>query len=537
MRRRINLMAKDPSPRVPPHVLESLWRSRNEDNLTPVWAPIPSFKTAIHNTVVPWHDGAQMLRSAWDHVSNHLVAAATPEPILIAEKSLPPPCIDSQLFPGTCEALAIEQTQFEQQQCRGYAHSSLTSPLNHVSPPVYDQQEELTHQGFPTAVAPMQHGSHAFFSAGPEQPVTHAFGLSPVLESPLPPFSSLSVAPQEQFTFQLLDHAPMYQFSQDAPRLGPQSAPPTAVFVPHNESSFYSPPSDAPPEAVWSPCRHHQSPTFAPQPRHMEQPFWGLGVHVTGTFTFEVSQVTPCFDFSNHVPPPPHHGLGHTATLPSDLQNMSRSPLQQLSSFDQGIQTPRNSTSQQPQPQETFDSPTSPAKQASVAEPSTKGAKMTVDNSDDDDDDDYSSNSDSDSDSESDSDSDMDSDSDTGTDSEDEDEEDEEDDAMATETISVCKTSSCGAPDASSNAQDDVRSKDTSAPASALDGPSHDSDSDSDDGYFEHISTPATTGGDDNGDSSSDEDMSDHEEEDRLYWEMLYAPRHRRQQPVSVGSV
>jgi hypothetical protein len=215
-------MAKVPSPRVPPHVLERL-RSKNEDNTAPAWAPIPSL-----DSVVPWHDGPQLLRSAWDHVSTHLIAAA---PEHIPETSLPSR-IDSQLFPGTCEAL---QTQFEQQQCWGYAHSPITLPLHHVSPyqvtpHVYDQQE-LSHQGF-QSVALVQHGSHAF-SNGPEMPVAvqeprGAFGEH-ALESPPASFSSLSVAPQEQFTFQLLDHVPLFQFSEDAPRA---PARPTAVFVP-----------------------------------------------------------------------------------------------------------------------------------------------------------------------------------------------------------------------------------------------------------------------------------------------------------------
>jgi hypothetical protein len=508
-------MAKVPSPRVPPHVLERLY-SRNEDNTAPAWAPIPSL-----DSVVPWHDGAQLLRSAWDHVSNHLVTAAAPEHI--TERSLPP-AVDSQLFPGTCEAL---QTQFEQQQCWGYAHSPITSPLHHGSPHV----QEPSHQGF-QSVAPLQHGSHAF-SNGPELPVAvrepepqGVFGK----HAPLASFSSLAVAPQEKFTFQLLDYVPLFQFSEDAPRFCAHNTPPagpmipemactadgyanTAVFVPCSTSTSQIESSRSSSQPV--PYYHnHQSPTIASPV--LQQPFWNLGV--TGTFTFEVSQVTPYFDFSHHVPPPPqpHHGIKLDVA-------------------------PQAATGTQPSPAKHAGSTTGDIATLNAG-PSTTGAKMTVDGSDDDDD--YNSDSDSSdsSDSESDSDSDMDSDSDSDDDTDtDTDSEDEEDDAMATET--VCKTSS-RAPDASSNVQDVVQrvsaSKDASAPSTAASkDDSADSDSDSD-GYFEHVSTPAIAGAsndDDDDSSTSDEDMSDHEEEDRLYWEMLYAPRHQRQPQVSVGSI
>ncbi|KAF8258825.1 hypothetical protein EI94DRAFT_1790866 [Lactarius quietus] len=551
IRRRTNLMAKAPSPRVAPHILDRLW-SKNEHNVKPAYASMPYIGTAICNSVVPWHDGAQLLRSAWDHASNHLVAVAPELGQHITERSLPL-SIDSRFFPGTCEALAIEQTQFEQQR---YSRPPLTSPPlpelpvetltqefvsdwqgeqyfqpwsmqtplhhrfphrdQHITPPVYGQQE-LVPQPFrsdPSGLdsdlvthvqARVQHGSRV--SSAPERPGADQETRVSSSPAPLPPFSSLPVAPHKQFTFQLFNHAPIFQFSQDAPRLdhNPSSAPharpatppmartTTAVFVPCSTSqgeSSHSVPFDAPPEAM----------TVALPV--LQQPFWGLGV--TGTFTFEVSQMTPYFDFSHHVRPP------------------SPIPHQPSASAEQA--SPATSETATPD-----------------AETSTTGAKMTVDS--DDDDDDSGSDSDSSDSSDSDSDSDMDSDSDSDSSDDDSDSDsdsdssEDEDDAMATE--SVCKNST-RASDAPSKAQDDVQrapaDKDSSAPTPT---PTNDDETDSDsDGYFEHISTPAPPGApNDDDDDSSDEDMSDHEEEYRQYWEMFYTPRHRRQPQVSVGSV
>ena len=636
-------MAKVPSARVPSHVLEPLW-SRNEDNIAPTWASMSSLGTAIRNSQVPWHDGAQLLRSARDHVSNHVVATVPELGEHIAGGSLPL-SMGSRFLPGTCEALAIEQTHFEQQQCQGYARSPLTSPPlpeppvqmfpqdfvsdwqeeqyfqprsmqtpvhhgfpyqdQHITiPPVYRQQE-LDHQsfhGFPSrldSMALVQRGSHVY-SDVPDRPMADqepCASFAPVIKSLLPPFSSLPVAPQEQFTFHLLDHVPLFQFSEHSPRLdhSPPSTSParpetpemartfdgyatTAVFVPcttsqdePSHSSSRPMPFDASPETMWS-NYYHQSPTITSpvlQPCHIAQPFSGLRVY--GAFTFDVSRVIPYFDFSHRVPPPPPpHPDGieldvipQTTTamsFPSNSQEMNNAwppisasseyPLPQLS-FDQGVQIQPVLRDPAFQPQEVVLNPLphrpfAPAEQAGSAtcdtatpdvEPSTTGAKMKVDSDDGDD-----GGSDSDS-SDSDSDTDMDSDSDSSSSDDDSDSDsdsdscEDENDAVATET--VCKTSS-RAPDASSKAQDDVpgvpTNKDTPTPATAMDdGADSDSDSDSD-GDSEYVPTPAPPGVSNNDDSSSsDEDMSDHEEEDRLYWERFYTPRHRRQPDVSVS--
>ena len=630
-------MAKDPSPRIHPHVLKRLW-SRKEDNVAPASASMSSIEAANHDYVAPWLDSAQLLRSAWGHDSNHLVAAAPQLGEHIADRSLPL-STGSHFLPGTCEALATEQTQIERQRCWGYSHSALTSPPlpeppahtisqdfvsglqgeqssqpwtmqtplhhrfpyqdQHISPPIYELQDlghqPLVHQSL-DSVAPMQeHGSHVY-SDGPERPVEPrepAFGrcasLAPVSESHLPPFASLPVAPQAQFTFQLIDHAPLFQFSEDAPHIdhSPPITPPparpetpdlartteehttTAVFVPYSTSQDESShsasqrvPFAAPPEAVWSSC-HHQSPTTITSPVlsqtcHMERPFWGLGA--TESFTFDVSQVTPYFDFSCHVlPPTPPHAddieldIIPQATaaipLPSDRQAVSGAPPPISVQGVQDQQTPRDPASQS---QEIVSNPPPRQPPASTeqtgsatgdtaalnTEPSTAGNKMTVDS--DDDDDESSSDSDSDSDMDSDSDSDSssdDDDDDSDSDSDSDSSEEEESDAMATETVG--KTSSV-VPDAPSKAQDDVQgvatNKDTSTPPAPAKDDGNDSDSDSD-GYFEHVSTPTPPGASNDDDSSSDEDMSDHEEEYRQYWEMLYTPRHRRPPQVSVGSV
>ena len=86
-----------------------------------------SIGTAIHDSVALWLDNAQLLRSAWDHVSNHLVTAALELGEHITGRSLPP-SMGPHFLPGMCEALAIEQTQFEQQQCWESGHSPLMSP-------------------------------------------------------------------------------------------------------------------------------------------------------------------------------------------------------------------------------------------------------------------------------------------------------------------------------------------------------------------------------------------------------------------------
>ncbi|KAH9164902.1 hypothetical protein EDB89DRAFT_2077453 [Lactarius sanguifluus] len=614
MRCQTNLMAKFPSARVQPPVLERLW-SKHEDNVALTWASMSSLGTVIRNSQTHWHDGAQLLHST-DHVSNYIVRTVPELGEHISGGSLPL-SMGSRFLPGTCEALTIEQTQFEQQQCWGYVHSphmslpppeppvqtlppnfvsdwqekqynqprSMQTPVHHgfpyqdqhiTTPPVYRQQE-LDHRSFhcfPSGLDSttlVQHGSHVY-SDIPEWPMAdqerifeQRASLAPVMESPLPPFSSLPIGSQEKFTFQSHDSLPLFEFSEDAPLLDhspPSTSPPraetcemartsdgyatTTLFVPcttsqdeFSHSSSRPMPIDAPPEAAWS-NYHHRLPIITSpviQPRHIAQPFFGL--RVSGTFTFDVSRVVPYFDFSHHLSLPPPVGIeldvipqGTTAmSFPSNSQEMNGdawSPPQQLL-FDQGVQiqqAPRDTS----RPQEVVSNPPhhqpfSPAEQGNsatgdTATPSTTGAKMSVDSNDGDD-----SSSDSDS---SDS-SDMDSDSDSSSsgddsDSDSDDSSEDENDAVATKT--VCKTSS-RPPDASSKAQDDVQVVPTDKDKGA------DSDSDDD----EYTPTPALApGASNNGDSSSDEDMSDHEEEDRLYWEKFYTPRHRRQ-PDGSGSV
>ncbi|KAH8997715.1 hypothetical protein EDB86DRAFT_900775 [Lactarius hatsudake] len=615
-----NLMAKFPSARVQPHVLERLW-SRHEDNVALAWASMSSLGVT-RNSQTHWHDGAQLLHSTWDHVSNYVTAI----PELgehIAEGSFPPSMV-SRFLPGTCEALTIEQTQFEQQQCWGYGRSPLTSlplseppvqtlppnfvsdwqekqyirprsmqtPVHHGSPyqdqhittpPVYRQQE-LDHrsfQGFPSgldSITLVQHGSHVY-SDTPDWPMAdqepifeQRAALATVMESPLPPFSSLPIGSQEKFTFQSLDNLPLFEFSEDAPLLDhspPSTSPPrvetseiartsdgyatTTLFVPctTSQDEFSHPssrpmPIDAPPEAASSDY-HSRSPTITSpviQPRHIAQPFFGL--RVSGTFTFDVSRVIPYFDFSHHLSPPPPVGVeldvippGTTAmSFPSNPRDMNGAwpPARQLS-FDQGVQiqqAPRDTASL---PQEVVSNPLPhqpfpPAGQGNsatgdTATPSTTGAKMSVDG---DDGDDSSSGSDSSDSSDTDSDTDMDSDSDSSSsgddsDSDSDDSSEDENDAVATET--VCKTSS-RPPDASFKAQDNVQGVPTNRDKGA--------DSDSDDDEYTPTLAPAPGASNNDDSSSSDEDMSDHEEEDRLYWEKFYTPRHRRQPDVS-GSV
>ena len=609
-----------------------------------------SLGAAIYNSLIPWHDGARILCSAWDHVSNDHVAAAPEmgEPI---EGGLLPLSMGSQILPGTCEAMTIEQTQPEQQQCWGYAHSPLTSPPfpeppvqtlprdfvsdwqeeqyihplsmqtlihpgfpcqdQHTTTPPVHKEIKLDHQpsyGFPSGLDSMEimpHESHVY-SGVPGRPMANheacalpTYGrcasLAPVFELPLPPFSSPTFAPQEQFTFQLLKNVPPFQFSEDALRFdhSPKSASParpdapemaptsdgcatTAIFVPctasdsRDGSSRSSPrpvPFHQPSESVWSDY-HHQSPTLTSPVLLPRQSFWNLGV--TGTFTFDISRVAPYFDFSHHVPPPrphpegvesevvPHASIGvNGAWLP--ISASSEYPLRQVSS-DQGAQSQREQALRDPasQPQAVVFNhpprqPFSPAEQADSAtggivtpdaEPSPTGANMSVDGDDgdgssSDSDSSYSSDSDTDTDADMDSDSDSSSSDDDSDSDSDDDSSDDESDAVATEA--VCKTSS-RAPDVSSKAQDDVQglptNKDTSAPAAATKDHKADSDSDSgSEGYCEHMSTSTPPGAPNNdGSSSSDEDMSDHEEEYRLYWERFYTPRHRRQPELS-GSV
>ena len=566
-----------------------------------------SLGTAIRNSLIP-HDGAQMLCSAWGHVSNNLVAAAPELGESIAGGSLTL-SMGSRFLPGTCEA--IEQPRFEQQQCWGYAYSSPPLPeppartLPHdfvsdwpegqyiqpwsmqtpvhlgfpfqdqhiITPPVYREQE-LAHQpfhGFPSGLDPMvlvQHDSHVY-SGVPERSVAdqeacalpvigECESMAPVLESPLSPFSSLSVAPQEQFTFQMFDQVPLFNFSEDPPRLDHSAStgrPETtrtsdgyatqAVFVPcttSQDSPFQPVSPDAPPETSWSDY-HHQSPAIPSpvlQPRPIEQPFWGL--EVTGTFTFDVSQATPYFDFSHHVPPPPEEVdvIPRTSNDANDAWPPSCASCEDRLPFDQGVQSQWALDDSASQPQEAALSPQpfAPAEQAGSAtvdaEPSATGGEMTVDGDD--------SSSDSDSD-DSDTDTDMDFDSDSSSSSSDDDSDSdsdsdssEEEDEVVVVAEAACKT------DASSKAQDDVQggvpaNKNTATAAAAMDEAADSDSSDSDsDGYYEHISTPTPPGApDDDDSSSSDEDMSDHEEEDRLYWERFYTPRHRRQQPGLSG--
>ena len=592
-------MAKVPSPRVPPHVLERVW-SWNGDSVAPASTSVPSLGTEIHDSVVPWLDGDTPLpHSAWGYGSNHLVPAATS-----------PPFFERPVQPLPQDFVSRQQGE---RYFQSIHHLFPSSPDQHIAAPVYGQQEQPFRTSFPSrldsmaldSMALVQRGSHVY-STGPEQPVAvqdrdsephvpPAFEqcASLALESPLPPFSSLRVA-QEQFTFQFLDHVPLFQFSDDTPRLGHRSptAPParpetsdltrstdgyttTAVSVPYSisqdESSYLSSqpvPFDAPPQAVSSTNYYSQSPISSSpllQQRHFPPPFSDLDV--TGTFTFDISQVIPYFDFSPHVPPPPSpppppppQPDGIAIPLPRDPQVMSDArppipanrecPSRQMS-FDQGVQSPQTPIDPASQPQEDVvnllpSQPPTPVGQADSttggivgpdAEPSPTGAIMSIDGTDDDDDE-----------SGSDSNSDMDPDSNSSDDDSDDSDSDsesseDESDAMATDTEIVCKTSSSRASEASSKAQDVVlrvpADKDSYSPTTATTKDDEtDSDSDSSDGYFEHVSTPATTTGASNDDdSSSDEDMSDHEEEYRLYWEMFYTPRHRRPPQLSVESV
>lgn len=576
-----------------------------------------SLRTVTRNSQTHWHDGAQLLHSTWDHVSNYVVTAVPELGEHIAGGSLPL-SMGSRFLPGTCEALTIEQSQFEQQRCWGYVRSPLTSlplpeppvqtlppnfvsdwqekqyiqprsmqtPVHHGSsyqdqhittPPVYRQQE-LDHRsfhGFPSeldSITLVQHGSHVYsdipeWTMADREPIfEQRASLAPVMDSPLP-FSSLPIGSQEKFTFQSLDNLPLFEFSEDAPLLDhcpPSTSPPraeksemarssdgyatTTVFVPcttsqdeFSHSSSRPMPIDALPEAAWS-NYHHRSPTITSpviQPRHIAQPFFGL--RVSGTFTFDVSRVIPYFDFSHHISPPPPVGIeldvipqGTTAmSFPNNPQEMNGGawpPPQQLS-FDQGVQiqqAPRD-TASRPQGVVSNPLPHQPAEQGNsatgdTATPSTTGAKMSVDS---DDGDDSSSDSDSSDSSDTDSDTDMDSDSDSSSsgddsDSDSDDSSEDENDAVATET--VCKTSS-RPPDASSKVQDDVQGVPTDKDKGT--------NSDSDDDEYTPPLAPAPGASNNDDSPSSDEDMSDHEEEDRLYWEKFYAPRHRRQPDVS----
>ncbi|KAH9037103.1 hypothetical protein EDB85DRAFT_1888563 [Lactarius pseudohatsudake] len=485
-----------------------------------------------------WHDGTQLLHSTWDHVSNYVVTAV-PELDEHIAGGLLPLSMGSRFLPGTCEALTIEQTQFEQQRCWGYVRSPLTSlPL--PEPPVQTLP--------PNFVSDWQEKQKPIF----EQRAS----LAPVMESPLP-FSSLPIGSQEKFTFQSLDNFPLFKFSEDAPLLDrslPSTSPPRAETpemartsdgyatttdeFSHSSSRPIS--IDAPPEAAWS-NYHHRSPTITSpviQPRHIAQPFFDL--RVSGTFTFDVSRAIPYFDFSHHLSPLPPVGIeldvipqGTTAmSFPNNPQEMNGGawpPPQQLS-FDQGVQiqqAPRDTASR---PQEVVSNPLphqpfSPAEQGNsatgdTATPSSTGAKMSVDSDGGDDSSSDSGSSDS-------SDTDMDSDSDSSSSGDDSDSDsgdlsEDENDAVATET--VCKTSS-RPPDASSKAQDDVQGVPTDKDKVG--------DSDSDDDEYTPTLAPAPGASNNNASSSSDEDMSDHEEEDRLYWEKFYTPRHRRQPKVS----
>ncbi|KAH9062388.1 hypothetical protein EDB87DRAFT_1682049 [Lactarius vividus] len=614
IRHQINLMAKLPSARVQYHVFERLW-SRH-DNVALAWASTSSLGTLIRNSRTHWHDGAQLLHSTWDHVSNYVVTVVPELGEHITEGSLPH-SMGSRFLPGTCEALTIEHTQFEQQQHYGYVRSPLTSlplpeppvqtfppnfvsdwqgkqynqlrsmqtPVYHrfpyqdqhiITPPVYRQQE-LHRRSFSEldSITLVQHGSHVYSDiperpmADPEPIFKQRASLAPVIESPLPPFSSLPIDSQEKFTFRLLDDLPLFEFSEDAPLLdhSPPSTSParpetskmartsdgyatTTVFVPctTSQDEFSHPSSrpmsfDTPPKAVWS-SYHHQSPTITSpvlQPRHIAQPFSGL--RVAGTFTFDVSQVIPYFDFSHHLPLP---SVGieldvvpqgtTTMSFPSNPQEMNGAwpPPQQLS-FDQGVQIQQVPCDTAFRPEEVVSNPlphqpfppTEQANSATVntATRSSSGAKMSVDGNVGDD---SSSDSDSSDSSDSDSDTDMDSDSDSSSsgdnsDSDSDDSSEDESDAVATETI--CKTSS-RPPDATSKAQDDVQGVSTDKNKVA--------DSDSDDDEYTPALAPGASNNDDS--SSSDEDMSEHEEEDRLYWEKFYTPRHRRQ-PDVLGSV
>ncbi|KAH9044192.1 hypothetical protein EDB84DRAFT_1470675, partial [Lactarius hengduanensis] len=257
----------------PPHVSpQSPWKANglgHEDNIAPAWASMSSLGTVIRNSQTHWHDGTQLLHSTWDHVSNYVVTAVPELGEHIAEGSLPL-SMGSRFLPGTCEALTIEQTQFEQQRCWGYVRSPLTSlplpepsvqtlppnfvsdwqekqyiqprsmqtPVHHgfpyqdqhiTTPPVYRRQE-LDHRffhGFPSgldSITLVQHGPHVYsdipeWTMADQEPIfEQRASLAPVMESPLP-FSSLPIGSQEKFTFQSLDNLPLFEFSEDAPLL------------------------------------------------------------------------------------------------------------------------------------------------------------------------------------------------------------------------------------------------------------------------------------------------------------------------------
>ncbi|KAI0297878.1 hypothetical protein B0F90DRAFT_850576 [Multifurca ochricompacta] len=126
IRRRINLKTSAPSTRASytdhePPCPSNPW-TRDKDPHTLVsdgWPPVSSLKTAICNTVSFWTENGEQIRSACQHIASHLVVK-TPE---YTSETILPLSIGNGYLLGTCEALAIEQAQLEQQRCWEYARS------------------------------------------------------------------------------------------------------------------------------------------------------------------------------------------------------------------------------------------------------------------------------------------------------------------------------------------------------------------------------------------------------------------------------
>ncbi|KAI0248204.1 hypothetical protein BJV78DRAFT_1284990 [Lactifluus subvellereus] len=293
----------------------------------------------------------------------------------------------------------------------------------------------------------------------------------------------------------------------------------------------------------------HQSPAttdFSPQP-YVVRPFRDL--QVTEPFTFNVLShtATPYFDFSHHVPltaapcsqdaePMSIRDASLDAIHASQSVIVEHAPMQ---SFAQNIHPPPMLSAQPPaQPQEVIPQTVVPTESAAVmtsgdAAMSAPGTGTTDTEMDADSDDDSCSDSDS-----SDSDSEMDSDSDSSDDDSDSDSSDDEE-ATATDTggsntqgparnnpaKNKAPNPALDTQSTSQNAASIPNNDQSSTALKDIDGKA-DTDEDSD-GDSEYIPPPPGQSklADD---SSSDSDMSDHEEEDRIYWEQFYTPKHRR---------
>ena len=589
IRRRFNLKATAHSarapnvdPQLPYH--SRLW-ARSGDHDTRVsggWTPMSSLKSSTCNPVE--YEGTGPMLSAWQNGLHDCVMEAPARAECISEGLLSLSTTTGNL-PGSCEGFEIQPAHLAQQRYREYGQ--LPNVLQVPEPPIqaYSQcfvsnwQEEQPsqpqpmqipvyhaesyhHQQPPAPVLPMAHEPMFHCSQSTLDSITCPQRQYPDLDVPEQFMADPQHSPPAEE--KCANHASQSRFFEDTP--GPVLSRYSASYTPVLEGASACPTS-RPPEAFSSTSPQgvplsetvsapgasaradlyapnwvsHQPPAMtdsSPQP-YVVRPFRDLQATESYTFNVLPHTATPSFNFSHNVPPATSPCSREADAMSSrdtllDAIHAWQSGIAEhppMQSFSQIVYPPSMLSTQPPaQPQEVIPQTISPTESAAVMTPgdaamSAPGSGTTDTEMDADSDDDSCSDTDSEIDSDSES-SDDDSDSDSS-----------DDEGTGTDTGAHTQGPARNNPaknmtlnpalDTQSTSQNaaSIPNKDQSSTAPKDTTGKDDTDEDSD-GDTEYIPPPP---GESNlaDDSSSDSDMSDHEEEDRIYWEQFYS-RHRR---------